>query len=95
MNSAPPRSRLNFFGRVIGTHAANSINPSQIGDRVPSANVQRAHHLTEFAARDIAVGSFVGRIFFAESFQVKPTTKFRNRGFGLTASQDRAALQKH
>src|SRR6266481_5135433 len=67
---ARPRSRLfQRNGRKIDAHerrACNARDPlagsaaatSQIGDFLARANVQRAHHLTKFAARYVAVGSF-------------------------------------
>src|SRR5260370_23705130 len=74
-----PRSRLfQRNSRKIDAHerrACNACNPlagsaaatSQIGDFLACANMQRAHHLTKFAARYVAVGSFVCGIFVAES----------------------------
>src|SRR5579872_873771 len=93
----PTRSRSRLFqrsGGEIDAHQRSSCkagNPlagataaaSLIGDFIARANMQRIRHLTEFGPCNVAVGGFIGRIFLAESLQIKPAAKFGNPGFGV------------
>ena len=68
LSAAAPANPVSTARVAMGIHLAGSAAAtSQIGDFLAWTNVQRAHHLTKFAARYVAVGSFVCRIFFAES----------------------------